>query len=355
LHVLVSPAHFANNPAMSTVADPSANRPLAADSAEGGVEGVSETNADFRSGFVALCGRPNVGKSTLLNALMGQQLAVATRFPQTTRERMLGVWTTDKFQALLVDTPGIHRAKSALNKYMVKEALRGARDVDLVLFLADLPRLRSIEAAREWTPGPGVLDALEQLRSAGDPKIVLILTKSDQITHSDILLPILDRWRQIHDFAAMLPVSALEGKTRGLEALERTVAELLPKGPHYYDKDQLSDRDTRWHVAEAIRGELFAHLGDELPYSCAVCIASYKETATKDTIRASIHVERDSQKGMVIGRAGKKIKSISTASRAKAEALVGRPCDLFLDVRVTRNWTKDPKKLEAFGYVEDRT
>jgi GTP-binding protein Era len=303
----------------------------------------------FRSGFVALCGRPNVGKSTLLNALLGEHLAVVTKLPQTTRERMLGIWTTDAFQAVLVDTPGIHRAKSALNRYMVAQALRGAKDVDLVLMLAEVPRLRDDEQALKWEPGPGataVLDALKELETP----IVLVLTKCDQVDRSDLLLPVIERWRERHAFVDVIATSGLQGK--GLEALREVIVAHLPVGPRYYDPEQLSDRDMRWHAAELIRAEVFKQLSEELPYSSAVTVESFKEGTKRDRVRAVIHVERDSQKGIVIGKGGQRIKSISMAARERIGQLTGRPCDLVLDVRVTSHWTRDPKKLERLGYSD---
>ena len=305
----------------------------------------------FRSGFVALCGRPNVGKSTLLNALLGEQLAVVCSLPQTTRERMLGIWTSDRFQAVLVDTPGIHQPKSALNKFMVDEALRGARGVDLILMLAEVPRFpggdEGLAAVAEWEPGPGAVDAVARLAELGPP-LILVLTKCDLLGARDLMLPIIAKWQAIHAFAGVVPVSALEG--RGLEALRAEVERGLPEGPAYYDAEQLSDRTMRWHASELIRSELFERLGQELPYSCAVTISRFQELRARDRIEAEIHVERSSQKGIVIGAKGRTIKAISLGARKRIEALSGRPCELFVEVKVTPKWTKDPKKLEDLGY-----
>ena len=301
----------------------------------------------FRSGFVALCGRPNVGKSTLLNALLGEPLAIATSLPQTTRERMLGIWTTDRFQAVMVDTPGIHRAKSALNKFMVEEALRGARGVDVILMLAEVPALHSDVAVREWEPGPGAVEAVELLAEIGKP-MILVLTKADLLPERRMLLPIIDKWQAIKPFHAVVPVSAV--RNAGLDTLRSELEALLPEGPPLYDTAQLSDRSTRWHASELIRAEIFERLGQELPYSCAVTITDYKELRERDRVDATIHVERDSQKGIVIGAKGRTIKAISMAARARIEELTGRPCELFLEVRVTPRWTKDPSKLAELGY-----
>lgn len=304
----------------------------------------------FRAGTVGLCGRPNVGKSSLLNALVGAELAVATRFAQTTRERMLGVWSEPGFQAVLVDTPGIHRAKSALNKFMVDEALRGARSVDVLLLLAEVPQLAEAAAAEEWKPGPGAVAALEALVSLRKP-IALVLTKVDRIERG-LMLPVIREWSQLHEFAAVLPVSAHNGE--GLDAVRGYIAGALPPGEPRFTEDQLSDRSMRWHAGERVRAALFRHLGDELPYACAVTVESFKEQKRppRDIIRATIHVERDSQKAIVIGRGGQTIKAISIESRKAIAELSGRDCDLFLNVAVTANWTRDPALMQRLGLHE---
>ncbi len=300
---------------------------------------------------MGLCGRPNVGKSTLLNALVGAELAVATRFPQTTRERQLGVWTTPEMQAVLVDTPGIHRARSALNRYMVDEAMRGAWSVDLVLLLAEVPALADPAAASTWEPGEGALAALAAV-AATDKPITLVLTKIDVLASQDLLLPVIAQWAGRHPFAAVIPVSARTGD--GLVALQQHIAANLPVAPPVFDPDQLSDRSMRWHAGERVREALFRHLGDELPYACAVTIESFKEQKrpAKDIIRATIHVERASQKPMVIGRGGHTIKAISSDARQAIAELSGRACDLFLTVAVTANWTRDATLMQRLGLHE---
>lgn len=306
---------------------------------------------NFRAGRVGLCGRPNVGKSTLLNALVGAELAVATRFPQTTRERQLGVWTGTAHQAVLVDTPGIHRAKSALNRFMVDEALRGARSVDVLLLLAEVPQLPDPAAAEVWEPGEGALAALAALGELGKP-ITLVLTKVDRLHPPELLLPVIARWTGLHAFAAVLPVSAHTGA--GLDELRQHIIAGLPLGAPKYDEEQLSDRSMRWHAGERVRAALFRHLGDELPYSCAVTIEAFKEQKrpAKDIIRATIHVERESQKPMVIGKGGQTIKGISIDARKAISGLTGRACDLFLNVTVTANWTRDPALMQRLGLHE---
>ncbi|MCA9710960.1 MAG: GTPase Era [Myxococcales bacterium] len=308
---------------------------------------MGETPPTHRSGFVAICGRPNVGKSTLLNALVGETVAVATAHPQTTRERLLGVWTRPEFQVVLVDTPGIHRARSALNRFMVEQALRGARDVDLVLLLAEAPAVTDDAQAQAWEPGPVALEGLTALAALGRP-LLLVLTKIDRLADRRHLLPIITTWMRHHPFEAVVPTAALRGE--GLDRLQAEVVDRLPPGPRYYDDEQLSDRNLRWHAAELVRAELFEHLGQELPYSCAVQVTAWKEQDDRDTVRATIYVERDSQKGMVIGKGGRTIKTLSVGARRRITALTGRPCDLMLSVDVARNWTRDPDTLPRLGY-----
>jgi GTPase len=301
---------------------------------------------------VALCGRPNVGKSTLLNALLREAVAVATPHPQTTRERLLGIWTEEGFQAVLVDTPGIHRARSALNRFMVATALRGAADVDLILLLAETPQVPDAEAAAKWEPGEVASSTLESLAKLGPP-IVLVLTKIDRLADPALLLPILQTWSGLHEFSAVVPVSALQGD--GLDALRAEIVGRLPEGPRYYEPEQLSDRNLRWHAGELVRAELFEQLTQELPYSCAVQVTGYEERPDRDVVRAIVFVERDSQKGMVVGKGGRTIKAISSGARARIARLTGRPCELFLRVDVAKGWTRDPDKLSKLGYREDES
>lgn len=310
---------------------------------------MGETPATHRSGFVAIVGRPNVGKSTLLNALVGEPLAVATAHPQTTRERLLGIWTAPDFQVVLVDTPGIHRARSALNRFMVDQALRGARDVDLVLLLAEAPAVRDDEQAATWEPGPVALEGLSAIAELGRP-IVLVLTKIDRVGDRRHLLPVISAWTRMHPFEAVVPTSAVQGE--GLDELRAEVVRRLPEGPRYYDPEQLTDRHLRWHAAELVRAELFEHLGQELPYSCAVRVTGWREHEDRDHVRATIYVERDSQKGMVIGKGGAMIKRLSMGARERIAQLTGRPCDLRLSVEVARNWTRDPDMLPRLGYED---
>ncbi len=305
---------------------------------------------DHRSGFVAICGRPNVGKSTLLNALLGEPISIATPHPQTTREKLLGIWTEDDFQAVLVDTPGIHRARSALNKYMVGQALAGARDVDLVLLLVETPVFRTAEAAQAWEPGDVAREVLELLTALNRP-IALVMTKIDRLPNPDLLIPVLQTMSALHPFEAIVPTAASSGD--GLEQLRDMVCARLPLGPRYYEDGSLSDRPMRWHAAELIRAELFEHLRDEVPYSCAVKVSGYNEGKTTDRISATIFVERTSQKGLLIGKKGSMIRKLREGSQMRIANLSGRPCEVHLTIDVAKNWTRDPSKLESMGYREE--
>lgn len=303
-----------------------------------------------RSGFVAICGRPNVGKSTLLNALLGEPVAVATPHPQTTREKLLGVWTEEAFQAVLVDTPGIHRARSALNQYMVGQALQGARDVDLVLMLVETPAVRTPEDAHAWQPGEVALEALTLIAELQRP-IALVMTKIDRLPDRDLMIPVLQTMSSLHPFEGIVPTAAATGE--GLEQLRALVSGRLPEGPRYFDQESLSDRPMRWHAAELIRAELFEHLRDEVPYSCAVVVSAYNEGKTVDRISATIFVERSSQKGLVIGKGGRMIKKLREGSQLRIANLTGRPVEVHLNIDVAKNWTRDPSKLESLGYREE--
>jgi GTP-binding protein Era len=331
------------------MATPLSEPPAACTKSANGRQGgdVTTPASEHRFGFVAVCGRPNVGKSTLVNAMVGSPVAVATAHPQTTRERMLGVWTGEGFQAALVDTPGLHRPKSALNKFMVSQALAACRDVDVVLLLAEAPIIQGVPA--EWSTGESAREGLDAIAKTGKP-IVLAITKCDRIRDPRRLLPVIAAWAPLHEFAAVVPIAALHGD--GIAELGRVLVEHLPAGPAHFDADSLTDRPMRWHAAEQVRAVLFEHLGDELPYSCAVVIGEFREAPDRDSIKAKIFVERTSQRGIVVGKGGQMIKAISMGARERIARLTGRPCDLRLEVDVAPDWTKDPDRLARLGYVE---
>jgi GTP-binding protein Era len=304
-----------------------------------------------KSGFVAIAGRPNVGKSTLLNRVLGEKVAIVSPKPQTTRTRLAGFLNREDAQLVLVDTPGIHRPRGRLNEFMVRTALAAIGDVDLVLAL--------VEAAR---PHPDDRLVLESLGATAKPK-VLAVNKIDRIRDKGELLPLLDELSTLGDFEAVVPVSALTGEN--VDHLVEVLLERLPEGPRYFPPDMLTDQSERELAAELIREQIIVHTEQELPYTTAVQIESWEEVPPETErpaelgaparrlvrIAATIHVERESQKAIVIGKGGQRLKAIGTAARAGLERLLGCQVFLSLFVRVQRNWTRDPRRLREFGYA----
>ncbi len=305
---------------------------------------MSETPRPHRCGFVTLIGRPNVGKSTLLNRLLGEKVAAVSPRPQTTRNRIPGVLTRPDAQIVLVDTPGIHRAKGALNRYMVDVAEEAMRTNDAVALL--------IEAGIGPNGQVGISDIdreiLEQLGAVKVP-VFLVINKIDRI-EKPILLPVIDAWRQQFDFAQIHPVSALKGD--GVDALVDGFVEVLPEAPAIYPPDVFTDLPERFIGAELIREKLFQLLEQELPYAVAVTIERWQERSHDNlvVIEAVVHVERDSQKAIVIGKGGTMIKRVGEAARHDLEGLLGTRVHLSLFVRVERGWTKSPDGLRKLGY-----
>ncbi len=292
----------------------------------------------FKSGFVAILGAPNAGKSTLLNRMLGQKISITSKKPQTTRNRILGVVHRTKSQMVFLDTPGIHRAKNPLNARIVDAALSTLSEVDLVLLLVD--------AQTPDEPSERLL--LNKLAQQRLP-VMLALNKIDQVQRPALLAQI-ERWSGSFPFAAIVPISASNGEQvdRLLDAMEGA----LPTGPPFFPPDSLTDLPTRFIAAEMIREKVFRLTGQEIPYAVAVTIDSFEEEKTGALIRihASIHVERDSQKGIIIGSQGAKLKQIGEAARQAIEELLETKVFLKLFVRVQKNWTRDTKALRKFGY-----
>lgn len=291
----------------------------------------------FHSGFVAIIGRPNVGKSTLLNHIVGQKIAITSPKPQTTRNRILGIQNLENAQVLFVDTPGIHEAHSPLNRYMVDQARSAALDVDVVLWL--------VEADRPVDTDPMIPKLLEKSKRP----VLLVINKIDTIS-KDKLLPLIATYSQICPFASIVPISALKGD--GVDALMGEIPQLLPEGPRYYPEDQLTDVPERFIVAEMIREQILMRTKDEVPYGVAILVERFQENPVKNMvgIDAVINVERDSQKGILVGKGGTMIRQIGQGARKEIERMLGVKVHLQLFVRVQKNWTSSGRMMKEFGY-----
>ncbi|NVM20421.1 MAG: GTPase Era [Desulfobacterales bacterium] len=294
--------------------------------------------SNSKSGFIAIIGAPNVGKSTLLNQLLGQKIAITSGKPQTTRHRILGVVHQPGAQLIFLDTPGIHRARGALNVRMVEVATKVLADVDLVVFLTD--------ATYPDNPSDEII--IKSLRKRDLPAI-LAINKVD-LVEKEILLPLIEQWQKEYPFRAIVPISALE-RIQIDELLAEMVA-VLPQGPLYYPEDTVTDQPKRFIAAEMIREKVFRLTGEEIPYAVAVTVESFKERPGKDRIdiHATIHVERDSQKGIIVGKHGAMLKRIGERARQDIEHMVGCKVFLKLWVRVQKRWTRDTKAIRRFGY-----
>jgi GTP-binding protein Era len=297
------------------------------------------------AGTVAILGRPNVGKSTLLNALVGEKLAIVTPKPQTTRNRILGVWNGPAGQIVFVDTPGVHGSKKALNRFMVQEALGTIEGVDAALLVVEAGERRPGQLADER-------EILRELAAARKPT-VLAVNKVDKVKDKPALLPLLAEWEQVAKFEALVPISAL--KQKNLEPVVAELVKLLPKGPPLYGPDMLTDRTERFLAAELIREQVFLLTRQELPYAVAVDVQAWEERARQDgtadvVIEATILVERESQKAIAVGKGGSMIREIGTKARAAITDLLGRPAHLKLEVKVEPDWTTSPAALARLGY-----
>lgn len=293
----------------------------------------------FRSGFVALIGRPNVGKSTLLNSVLGEKIVITSDKPQTTRNRIQGIHNLPDAQLIFIDTPGIHRATSRLNKSMVDQALAAITEVDLILLL--------VEAHRP--PGERERELVGLLGGVRVP-VMLVLNKIDLVDKA-VLLERIAAYRELYPFREIVPVSAERGE--GVERLVALVRDGLPEGPVYFPDDIITDVPERFIAAEIIREKVFRLTRDEIPFSTAVEVDSFKERQDGSlvSIAATITVERDSQKGIVIGRRGAMLKRIGMDARQELERFLNSKVFLELFVRVRKDWSEDPKQLKDFGYL----
>lgn len=292
----------------------------------------------FRSGFISIIGRPNVGKSTLLNCLLEQKIAIISDKPQTTRNKILGIVNRPGSQMVFIDTPGIHKPQHRMNEFMVNTALRTYGEVDLILFLAEATQ----------PPGAGdqfIIDTLSKVKTP----VVLLINKID-LVNKDALLPLIQEFSTRYRFAEIIPVSALKGD---LGELVDIIERRMPEGPRYFPDDQITDQPERFIVAELIREKVFMHTKEEIPYSTAVIIEEMKEEPDITRIQAVIYVERDSQKGIIIGKRGEMLKKIGTLARQEAEKLLGTKIFLQLWVKVKKAWREDERMLRNIGIVRD--
>ena len=307
--------------------------------------------SDFRSGFVAIVGRPNVGKSTLMNHLLGQKLSITSRKPQTTRHKIIGIDSREHMQAVYVDTPGMHKKEvRAINKMMNKAAHSALRDVNLVLFVID---------GQKWTQNDELV--LEKLVIASMP-VILVINKVDTLEDKKAILPLIEQRTKLMQFAEIVPVSALRGSN--LDHLRDTIAQYLPFSPPLYAMDQVTDRSERFLASEVIREKIMRQLGEELPYDLTVQIESFKIEepvinpktgklkAACTYIDATIFVERQGQKAIVIGDKGKKLKQIGMDARADMEKMFEQKIMLTLWVKVKGGWSDDERALKSLGYSD---
>ncbi len=292
----------------------------------------------FKSGFVGIIGKPNVGKSTLLNYIIGEKVAITTYKPQTTRNRIMGIKNTDRGQIIFLDTPGIHKAKTPLNKYMVKEAVSTFADVDILLFI--------VEANAPF--GEDDSSIIKSLQNIQVP-VILLINKID-ILQREKLLPLIDELRHLYPFKEIIPLSALTGYN--VETLLDVIWNILPEGPEYFPDDMFTDSSERFLAAEIIREKVMLLTHQEIPYSTAVLLESFKEDERKNLIhmRATINVEKNSQKGIIIGKKGSMLKEIGTQARLEMEKFFGTRIYLELFVKVKKDWTRDERTLREFGY-----
>ena len=293
-------------------------------------------NEQFKSGFATLIGRPNVGKSTLMNVLIGQKIAITSNKPQTTRNRIQTVYTCEQGQFVFLDKPGIHKSKNKLGDYMVNVAQKTLSEVDVVLWLVE----------PSTYIGAGEQHILEQLKKGNTP-VILVINKIDTVKKED-LLAVIDTYRKEMDFAEIIPVSAL--KDKNTEDLIQTIFKYLPYGPAFYDEDTITDQPERQIVAEMIREKALRCLDDEVPHGIAVCIDSMKYTKSIVNIDATIICERDSHKGIIIGKQGAMLKKIGIQARRDIENLLEMPVNLKLWVKVKKDWRDSDFLIKNFGY-----
>jgi len=299
------------------------------------------TDNSFKSGYVAIIGRPNVGKSTLINRVLGQKLCITSRRPQTTRHRILGIKTTDDAQLIYVDTPGLHiDDKRAMNKYMNRAAASSIDHVDVILFVVD---------GMNWTEEDQ--QVLERLKTSAQAPVILVINKMDKLADKEVMLPHIEKLAEQYNYSNVLPISARKGVN--VEQLEAEIKKLMPEGDLIFPEDQFTDRSSRFLAAELVREKLFRHLGQELPYSITVEIEQFDVEEKLYRIGAVIYVERSGQKAIVIGKGGELLKSIGKEARLEMESLFDQKVFLRLWVKVREGWGDNERMLKNLGYNDE--
>ncbi len=290
----------------------------------------------FRSGYVSLTGRPNVGKSTLLNTILGEKVAIVSPKPQTTRNRIIGVKTLPDAQIVFIDTPGIHKPKHKLGELMVKQAKESVKEVDVILFMVEPEE-----------PGSGDKFIIDILKDMGKP-VFLLINKVDTVK-KPLVLPVIEAYSKLYPFKEIIPISALAGD--GIDALIKTIVNYLPEGPKYYPDDILTDQLERFMVSEIIREKIIQQTEDEIPYSVAIEINQWSEREDGVVfIQANIYVEREGQKGIIIGKGGARLKTIGTNARLEIEKLLGTKVFLELWVKIKKDWRSSERILKELGF-----
>lgn len=302
---------------------------------------MQESKGKFKSGFIAIIGRPNVGKSTFLNHVVGQKIAIMSDKPQTTRNKVQGVVTTDDSQLIYIDTPGIHKPKHKLGDHMVKVARNTLREVDIIMFMVNA----------DEKIGPGDRFIIEMLQNTETP-VFLIINKID-LVHPDKLLEIIVSYKSEYDFTEIVPISALNGNNT--DRLLETLKTYLPEGPKYYPDEHVTDHPERFIISEFIREKVLHLTREEIPHSVAVVIEKIERDEHKDLVHimATIIVDRDSQKGIVIGKRGSLLKQIGTDARHDIEMLLGSKVFLEVWVKVQKDWRNKPGRLNELGFNDD--
>ena len=290
-----------------------------------------------KTGMVSLIGKTNVGKSTLLNQLVEQKVSITSRKPQTTRQRLLGIKTEGSNQIIYVDTPGFHQGhKRALNKFMNKTALSSIEGVDIILFVVDALNFSQTDE-----------HLLSQV-STKDNQVMLVINKIDKVAKKEKLIPFVEEVTKLFPFSEVIPISAL--KRKNIDILEKEITKRLPVGAHLYPEDQIADSSERFLASEIIREKCISRVGDEIPYRLSVVIDNFKEEDKLITIDGTIYIEKSSQKGIVIGEQGKRLKAIGTAARKDLERMLNNKVMLRLWVKVKKDWTNDRSALNFMGY-----